>query len=59
MAKAPFVHAHDAEPRARRADDDGWTAMCCLEPGVVNVDRPAVDTGGSLVLSQTLTPDLD
>ena len=40
-------------------DDDGWTAMCCLEPGVVNADRPAVDTGGSLVLSQTLTPDLD
>mmetsp|Transcript_21825 Transcript_21825/g.68365 ORF Transcript_21825/g.68365 Transcript_21825/m.68365 type:complete len:195 (+) Transcript_21825:854-1438(+) len=38
-------------------DDDGWKAMCCVEPGVVAADRPVVAPGGALVLSQTLEAD--
>ena len=38
-------------------DDDGWTAMACVEPGVVAVDRPGIAPGGSLVLSQTIAPE--
>ena len=38
-------------------DDDGWTAMACVEPGVVAADRPGIIPGGSLVLSQTIAPE--
>ncbi|KAH8076669.1 glucose-6-phosphate 1-epimerase [Aureococcus anophagefferens] len=48
----------DKAARMGDFDDDGWTKMCCLEPGVVAADRPSVDTNGSLVLSQTISPEL-
>ena len=38
-------------------DDEGWTAMACVEPGVVAVNRPGIIPGGSLVLSQTIAPE--
>ena len=38
-------------------DDDGWTAMACVEPGVVAADRPGIAPNGSLVLSQTIAPE--
>ena len=38
-------------------DDDGWKGMCCVEPGVLALDRPDVPPGGALLLSQTLTPE--
>ena len=38
-------------------DDEGWTAMACVEPGVVAADRPGINPGGSLVLSQTIAPE--
>ena len=38
-------------------DDEGWTAMACVEPGVVASDRPGIIPGGSLVLSQTIAPE--
>ena len=38
-------------------DDDGWTAMACVEPGVVAADRPGIALGASLVLAQTIAPE--
>ena len=38
-------------------DDDGWTAMACVEPGIVASDRTDIAPGASLVLSQTIAPD--
>ena len=38
-------------------DDDGWTAMACVEPGVLAADRPGIAPNGSLVLSQTIAPE--
>ena len=38
-------------------DDDGWTAMACVEPGIVASDRTDIAPGASLVLSQTIAPE--
>ena len=38
-------------------DDDGWTAMACVEPGIVASDRTDIAPGASRVLSQTIAPE--
>ena len=36
-------------------DDDGWKTMFCIEPGVVNAERPVIGRDCSLILSQTIS----
>ena len=37
-------------------DDDGWTSMLCVEPGILASDRAPIQPGNSLVLGQTIHP---
>ncbi|KAJ8600414.1 hypothetical protein CTAYLR_001455 [Chrysophaeum taylorii] len=36
-------------------DDDGWKRMLCVEPGILNKNRPKIAEGNSVILSQTIT----
>lgn len=36
-------------------DNNGWTSMLCVEPGVLSKSRPAIAPANSVVLNQTIT----